>query len=180
MKKVALLFMGILVFVLSACDWFPYLGKTYVGGGIPSFFAGENTSSVTVSDFGEVDSVDSILLTGLDQEYAGDLTIGLKSPGGRVITLLSQEGGDADFVGDYEFVDDHDSDGLPRIVVYDDGSGTNVVVPEIYQSEGDLDEFAGSDVHGTWKLVIYDTGINSVPANASLASWTLKIRYSEY
>jgi subtilisin-like proprotein convertase family protein len=179
MKKRVFLFIGVLVCGLAACDWFPYLGETYVGPGIALFSPGENISSVAVPDVGEVDSVDSILLTGLDQDYAADVTISLRSPGGRTITLLSQEGKDADFVGDYEFVDDNDSDGLPRIVVYDDGLGTKVIVPEKYQSEGDLDEFSGGDVHGTWKLVIYDTRANGVAA-ASLASWTLKLRYSEY
>ena len=179
MKKSAFLFIGVLVCVLAGCDWFPYLGETYVGPGIPAFFAGENISSVLVADVGEVDSVDSILLTGLNQDYAADVTISLRSPGGRTITLVSQQGKDADYIGDYEFVDDNDSDGLPRIVVYDDGLGTKVIVPEKYQSEGDLDEFSGGDVHGTWKLVIYDTRAHGGAA-ASLASWTLKLRYSGY
>jgi subtilisin-like proprotein convertase family protein len=180
MKKCLAFIVGISIFGLVACDWLFYplveeQNTTPIVG-----FGATNTRSVFVSETGDVESIESISLTGLERDHAEDLTIKLQAPSFETITLVSGEGGNADYNGNYKFVDDNDSAGLPRIVVYNDGGATNVVVPETYQSEGDLDDFEGTGINGTWTLIINDAQSTGNSGIAQLTSWTLRLRYSGY
>ncbi len=165
---------SLVVFLFSSCEFLilPSTStKTYTddtGGDINN---GNNDFPISVSDSGQVVTVESVSLDNLLYNNASDLTISLIAPGGKTGALVTQKGSTSNYTGDYTFVDDGDSSGLPRIIEY---SGD--VVPETYQAESDFDDFSEANVSGTWTLRIND---NESGTDGTLDGWSLTLEFED-
>ena len=108
----------------------------------------EITSFVEISDTYCIGDMDIEL--DITHTYIGDLIVELESPTGVVVRLHDRSGGGDDNLN----------------VIYDDDGGT---LPD---GPGELADFAGEIVTGTWTLRVSD---NAGADQGSLDSWTLKI-----
>jgi len=170
----SILIFPLFVFLFSSCEFLilPTTStKTYTNDTGGDVTYGNNDFEISASDSGQVVTVESVSLDELVYDDAQDLTISLISPGGRSRALVTQKGSSSKYTGDYTFVDDGDSSGLPRIIEY---SGD--VVPETYQAESDFDDFSGESVSGTWTLRIHD---NTLLTDGTLAGWSLKLEFED-
>lgn len=170
----SVLIVPLFVFLFSSCEFLilPTTStKTYTNDTGGDITDGNNDFEISVSDTGQVVTVESVSLDDLIYETASHLTISLISPGGRSRALVTQKGSTSNYTGDYTFVDDDDSSGLPRIIEY---SGD--VVPETYQAESDFDDFSEVSVNGTWTLRINDSESGT---DGTLAGWSFKLEFED-
>ena len=166
MKGSRFLALGAVV-LLASCSLFKDT-ETFTGGGIGTIDAGVHTTTAYVPHSGQVKSVERVTLTGFTHVPGTSTSIQLESPGGLRVTLVASESNS--FGGTYGFTDDDDSYGLVRRVY----SGVTLV-PEVYQADGDFEDFEERDVRGNWTL-----RINAGQASGSLGSWSLTLEYEEY
>jgi hypothetical protein len=171
---------ALVVFLFSSCEFLilPTTStKTYTDDTGDNITLGNNDFPISVSDSGQVVTVESVSLDGLLYGDSGpgdasDLTISLIAPGGKTGVLVTQKGSGGIYTGDdYSFVDDGDSSGLPRIIVY-----AGAVVPETYQAESDFDDFSEANVSGTWTLRIND---NESDTDGTLDGWSLTLEFED-
>ncbi|KAA3633511.1 MAG: T9SS C-terminal target domain-containing protein [Bacteroidetes bacterium] len=134
-----------------------------------SFFSG---TDVVIPSFGAVDAMLNISHTGDATDinvnnisgthsFVGDLTFLLIAPDNTQVTLLSNEcGGDDNFNFGFD----------------DQSSLTNIPCPpttgQIFQPVGNLSDFAGSQINGTWRLRIDD---NASGDGGMLDEWEIRI-----
>jgi hypothetical protein len=167
-KKISICIISFISFFLISCDFF--LGdtsETYIGAG-GNIRHGINYFPIEISCTGEVVKVETLRLIDLDYAVASDLEIRVKKVGGINKNIVKRKGGSNAFLGDYIFVDEDNDDGLSRIVTYD-----GVVVPETYQS-GDFYDFKGSELSGSWHLIIIDW---TTGTDGTFSSWKIRIKY---
>jgi subtilisin-like proprotein convertase family protein len=170
----SILSVSFIIFLISSCEFllFPTSStKTYTNDTGWDITEGNNDFEISVSDSGQVVTVESVSLDELFHDYASDLTISLISPGGISKALVTKKGSSSSYTGDYTFVDDDDSSGLPRIIEY---SGD--VVPETYQAESDFDDFSEVNVNGPWTLRITDSESD---IDGTLAGWSMTLEFED-
>lgn len=173
-KPFVFIFLGLALLALMSCNPF-FRDYTYRGSAI-TIDSNPNSSEINVMDYGRLDRVISIKLTGLSHPNAGDLEIALQTPAGT-ITLVDKEGGEAHFVGGtevYEFVELGNESGLNQLVKYDSGSG-EIIIPAIYQANSTFKP-GNDEIKGAWTLHIY----NASGISGSLASWEVTVSVNSY
>ncbi len=172
MKIHWILIISLLLISLASCELLT-LPHPHSGASIASIFYLDNTSTASVTNQGTLNSVDKVVLNSFAHNNADDVKITLQAPSGETVTLIEYKGSNLDdyvATSPYTFVDNTDSTGLSRIVIYN-----GVVVPETYQATGDFDTFNGISISGNWQLKIYDNENNG--SAATLSSWTLWLKY---
>jgi subtilisin-like proprotein convertase family protein len=154
-----------------------------------SRFSPSNSTSVAIPDNGSVTSTIDVpdgigsrlckvsVITSITHPNCGDLEITLRSPGGTVVTLSTDNGGSNDNVFNGTLWDDDANPGGQIPYVTNDGLVTDqayvngVPVATLVPEEG-LAAFNGQSPVGTWTLTVGD---DSPGGSGVLAGWTLNI-----
>ncbi len=141
----------------AACPSCTTTPSTNVPIAIPSI--GSITSTIDISDAGEIEDVNVLNLNGTHTRVS-DLVFTLTSPKGTVVELIpSICGNNSDF--DLS-LDDSVADGIP--CPYADGL--------TYRPSGALSDFNGEVALGTWTLTIEDSRNGR---SGNLAGWSLEV-----
>jgi len=134
---------------------------TGAGIGTPIPDGANNTIEVDATTAFATTVHDLDVTIDITHAWAGDLDVTLRSPAGTEVELTSDNGGNGDDYTDTTFDDEAAAEITTGVAPF---TGT-------FQPEGDLSDFDGEDIAGTWQLVVTD----DFPAadDGVLNSWTL-------
>jgi subtilisin-like proprotein convertase family protein len=143
------------IFVLTTSDPTNRTTRTFSNNGTGTVDSGVLVRNVSVAGMGGFlcDVQVRLNVTSASNE---DLDISLTSPGGKVITLITDNGGSFDngFAG--TTFDDSVDPGAPGIHSPTDGTYTNLNPMNVLTPEESFASLRGTDANGTWSLRLSD------------------------
>lgn len=156
---------GLTILLLSFSFWMQAQTVTYntPGGAIPSAgTSGTDDYTVTVTEFGELVSVDEVSLYGVVHTFASDLEVDLISPAGTSVSLFYDDGG----------IDGLNAGGCTITL-----TPTSVNDPDDWDFAGDtVDPCAGDDMNPALELQGGGLGLDAFVAGQCInGDWILRV-----